>query len=117
MDLPEQCRGRRRGYLLLLDYWDPTGDATQLWTTVRGVARLLADHGRDAEAALLLAAADASPATAALSGEDAFSTHLLWSRPEKAFGSAGLGEARSAAAGIGRSRLVAVARQALAVVR
>ena len=63
-----------RGYRDLLDYWDRTGNATQLWTTIRNVARLLITvprPGGDADAALLLAAAESAPSASRLTGADA----------------------------------------------
>ena len=63
--------GAVRSYLLLLDYWNLTGSATQLWTTLRNVARLVLDHGLHAAAALLLAAADGAASASRLTGDDA----------------------------------------------
>ncbi|MFB9324231.1 hypothetical protein ACFF2X_43125, partial [Cryptosporangium minutisporangium] len=59
-----------RGYRALLDYWNRTGNATQLWTTIRNVARLLADHGRVADASLLRAAADGAASASRLTGAE-----------------------------------------------
>ncbi len=50
----------------MLDYWRTTGHQTQLWTTARNAARLLAEQGRRRTAALLLIRADATPAAAAV---------------------------------------------------
>jgi hypothetical protein len=58
-----------RGYRLLTDYWQRTGNATQLWTTLRNAACLLLDHGRTRSAALLLGAAARDPSAPALDGE------------------------------------------------
>jgi hypothetical protein len=46
--------------------WRRTGQATQLWTTARNAADLLAAAGRPSTAAMLLICADATPAAAAV---------------------------------------------------
>ncbi|WP_322936297.1 BTAD domain-containing putative transcriptional regulator [Nocardioides bizhenqiangii] len=51
----------------LLDSWRRTGHNTQLWTTARNAAALLAATGRQRLAALVLLSADAQPAAAAVS--------------------------------------------------
>lgn len=66
------------GYLEVITYWERTGSWTQQWTTLRNVAELLMRCGRYADAALLLAAADADPGAAAVVGADA--TRLAASR-------------------------------------
>lgn len=53
------------GYLL--DSWRRSGHTTQLWTTARNAAALLAALGRTRTAALLLICADAQPGAAAVS--------------------------------------------------
>ncbi len=55
----------------MIRYWQRTGSWTQQWTTLRNGAELLAQCGRDADAALLLAAADADPDAPAVVGADA----------------------------------------------
>lgn len=55
----------------VIRYWERTGSWTQQWTTLRNVGELLARCGRDADAAVLLAAADADPDAAAVVGTDA----------------------------------------------
>ncbi|MFT3834662.1 MAG: BTAD domain-containing putative transcriptional regulator [Micropruina sp.] len=50
----------------LLRYWTTTGNTTQLWTTMRNIAWLLADRDRLGDAAVLLRAADAAPSAAAV---------------------------------------------------
>ena len=61
-------RGRTRqaldGYRTLLVDWRRTGHWTQLWTTLRNLAVLLADTGQPEAAALVVAAADAAPEAA-----------------------------------------------------
>jgi predicted ATPase/DNA-binding SARP family transcriptional activator len=57
----------RRGYRGLVEHWRRTGSWTQQWTTLRNLARELADD-RPAEALALLEAADAAPEASALVG-------------------------------------------------
>lgn len=54
------------GFGYLLDYWQRTGQQTQLWTTARNTASLLASVGHEREAALLIISADATPGAAAV---------------------------------------------------
>jgi predicted ATPase/DNA-binding SARP family transcriptional activator len=54
------------GFGYLLDLWRRTGQRTQLWTTARNAASLLAAAGRPRCAALLLLTADTEPAAAAV---------------------------------------------------
>lgn len=51
--------GAADGYLGLLALWRRTGQSTQLWTTARNAAELLAGAGRTRAAVLLLLASDA----------------------------------------------------------
>ena len=57
-----------RGLLDVLQYWDASGNRTQLWTTVRNAAVFLLGQGRLEQAALLLMAADLSDVAAAVAG-------------------------------------------------
>lgn len=59
--------GAADGFGYLLDAWQRTGQVTQLWTTARNAAELLAAHGRPRTAALLLVCADQQPGAAAVS--------------------------------------------------
>lgn len=54
------------GFGELLDLWRRTGQQTQLWTTARNAAGLLAGTGSERTAALLLICADAQPGAAAV---------------------------------------------------
>jgi predicted ATPase/DNA-binding SARP family transcriptional activator len=58
------------GYRELLVGWRRSGHWTQLWTTLRNLAGPLADAGRPAAAALLLAAADQAPEAALVAADD-----------------------------------------------
>lgn len=55
----------------LLERWLRLATWPQLWTTLRILAELLAEHDRPEPAALLLAAADRAPSAPAVTGEDA----------------------------------------------
>jgi predicted ATPase/DNA-binding SARP family transcriptional activator len=55
------------GYLIA--FWRRTGQPTQLWTTARNAAEVLAAAGRPRTAALLLVCADAEPGAAAVDEE------------------------------------------------
>ena len=57
------------GFGRLLASWRRTGHRTQLWTTARNAAALLAGEGRWRAAGLLLIRADAEPGAAAVSPE------------------------------------------------
>ena len=59
-----------RGFHLLLEYWQSSGNETQLWTTVRNVARLVIEQGDAVLGARLLEAADRSPAAAEVMGDE-----------------------------------------------
>ena len=58
--------GAADGYAYLIEAWRRTGQATQLWTTARNAAQLLATVGRMEIAALLPICADADPGAAAV---------------------------------------------------
>lgn len=60
-------RGAASGFADLLDSWLRTGHATQLWTTARNAAGLLAAAGRTHTAALLVICAERQPGAAAVS--------------------------------------------------
>ena len=59
--------GAAQGFGELLNSWQRTGHTTQLWTTARNAAALLASVGRWRVAGLLLICADAQPGAAAVS--------------------------------------------------
>ncbi len=58
------------GYRSLIELWKRTGNWLQQWTTLRNVARLLAELDDPESSALLLAAADRAPDASAVTGED-----------------------------------------------
>jgi hypothetical protein len=101
-------------YLLLLDYWTRTGNATQLWTTVRNVAQLLAAQGRHDEAALLLAAANESASAATLTGKDLSAARQQEMDLGRLLGPVTMRSLREEAAGLGPVAAAQAARQTLA---
>ena len=62
-------RGAAEGFGYLIASWRRTGQDTQLWTTARNAADLLAAAGRTHIAALLLVCADNAPGAAAVDEE------------------------------------------------
>jgi predicted ATPase/DNA-binding SARP family transcriptional activator len=102
-----------RGYLALLDYWNRTGNATQLWTTIRNVARLLRAHDLDADAAILLAAAAGAASASRLTGEDAVRAEQEEASLEERLGAAATAELRARARGLTAAAASAIARDAL----
>jgi predicted ATPase/DNA-binding SARP family transcriptional activator len=58
--------GAADGYGYLIEQWRRTGQTTQLWTTARNAADLLAAAGRTETAALLLICAETAPGVAAV---------------------------------------------------
>jgi hypothetical protein len=102
-----------RGYRLLLTYWSRTGNHTQLWTTVRNVAALLADRGRSRPAAVLYAAADAAGSAAALAPEAAARTRAARSALAEALGAADTDQLAAEAAVMSVGEVVRVARDEL----
>ena len=58
--------GAAAGFAYLLEFWQRTGQQTQLWTTARNAASLLSTVGRSRTAVLLLVSADAAPGAAAV---------------------------------------------------
>jgi predicted ATPase len=103
-----------RGYLMLLDYWNHTGSATQLWTTLRNVARLLLGHGLHADAALLLAAADGAASASRLTGDDAVRAEREQALLAEHLGADEVAALRARAAVLTAAGASAVAREALA---
>jgi predicted ATPase/DNA-binding SARP family transcriptional activator len=98
------------GYRVLLAYWLETGNSTQLWTTARNAAALLAEHGGAAPAAVLLAAADAHPSASA--GDRAV-TEALASVLRRSLGPTGLSAAQAEARVMSPGQVVESAREAL----
>jgi predicted ATPase/DNA-binding SARP family transcriptional activator len=68
------------GFGYLIEFWRRTDQTTQLWTTARNAAELLAGVGRTELAALLLEAADSTPGTAAVGPEIARHSGRAWTK-------------------------------------
>ena len=62
--------GAAEGFDYLLDAWHRTGQTTQLWTTARNAAGLLAAVGATRTAALVVVCADGQPGAAAVEDGD-----------------------------------------------
>ena len=92
-DVPAAAEGF--GYLIAS--WRRTGQTTQLWTTARNAAELLATAGRARTAALLLICADATPGAAAVDEEIARFSGRSYIRVEALVGAGELDELRAEA--------------------
>jgi hypothetical protein len=66
------------GFAYLIEFWRRTDQTTQLWTTARNAAELLASVGQSEVAALLLVAADSTPGAAAVGPEIARHSGRSW---------------------------------------
>jgi predicted ATPase/DNA-binding SARP family transcriptional activator len=111
-------RGRTRqaleGYRALLGDWRRAGHWTQMWTTLRNLAVLLAEAGEPEAAALIVAAADAAP-EAALVTVDVVAAELV-AMTERVAAELGPGRVttlRDRAAELPRSEVVDVALRAI----
>jgi predicted ATPase/DNA-binding SARP family transcriptional activator len=103
-----------RGYRALMEYWLRTGNRTQLWTTVRNVATLLADHGRRRPAAALYGAADAAESAATLAPEVAERACAARSALVEGFGPAEVDRIAAEAAAMSVADVVRLAGEELA---
>ena len=70
--------GAAEGFAYLIEFWRRTNQTTQLWTTARNAADLLAGVGQPKLAALLLVAADSTPGAAAVGPEIARHSGRAW---------------------------------------
>ena len=70
--------GAAEGFAYLIEFWRRTDQTTQLWTTARNAAALLASVGQPKLAALLLVAADSTPGAAAVGPEIARHSGRAW---------------------------------------
>jgi predicted ATPase len=70
--------GAAEGFAYLIEFWRRTDQTTQLWTTARNAADLLAGVGQPKLAALLLVAADSTPGAAAVGPEIARHSGRAW---------------------------------------
>jgi hypothetical protein len=102
------------GYRELLDRWQRTGSWTQLWTTARNAAALLADHGHAELARTVLEAADRSSRSASLSDRARREAEAVRSRAAATVGDQRAGRARARAGSVATPALLDEVRSALA---
>jgi predicted ATPase/DNA-binding SARP family transcriptional activator len=102
------------GFSELLDRWQRAGSWTQLWTTARNAAALLADHGNAELALTVLEAADRSPRAAALSQRARREVEAVQTSAATAVGPARAAGARARASGLATASLLEEVRTALA---
>lgn len=98
----------------LIDRWRATATWPQLWTTLRLVAELLATHGREEVAALVLAAAERDPAAPELAGDDRARHDALRARLADRLGAAAADGIAAGAAAVDRVDVLERATRALA---
>jgi hypothetical protein len=101
------------GFGYLIAFWGRTGQTTQLWTTARNAAELLAGAGRPRTAALLLICADATPGAAAVDEEIARFSGRSYMRVESLVGEEELHHLRAESARLGPARVLAQAQSDL----
>ncbi|HEX6422978.1 MAG TPA: BTAD domain-containing putative transcriptional regulator [Acidimicrobiales bacterium] len=107
--------GEARTHLpALIDRWRATATWPQLWTTLRLVAELLATHGREEVAALVLAAAERDPAAPELAGDDRARHDALRARLADRLGAAAADGIAAGAAALDRVDVLERATRALA---
>ena len=93
--------GAADGLAGLIVMWRRTGQNTQLWTTVRNAAALLAAAGRPRTAALLLVTADAEPGAAVVDQRIARSSSRIFTPLDGLVDEAELPALRAEAARLG----------------
>jgi len=98
----------------LIDRWRATATWPQLWTTLRLVAELLADHGQAEVAALVLAAAERDPAAPDLTGDDRARHDALLARLHDRLGAAAADGIAAGAAALDRVAVLERATRTLA---
>jgi tetratricopeptide (TPR) repeat protein len=94
------------GFAYLIEFWRRTDQTTQLWTTARNAAELLAGVGRSELAALLLEAADSTPGTAAVGPEIARHSGRAWTAVTDIVDADTLQRIRTDLAAVGSSRVL-----------
>lgn len=105
-----------RGLSHLIELWRRTGQATQLWTTVRNAADVLASAGHQRTAVLLLLAADQAPSAAAVDETIARRSARAYVDLTALVGARELHQLRDEAAASGTSAILDIAVQHLAEV-
>ena len=107
--------GAAAGYGALLREWRRTGHNTQLWTTARNAAELLASAGRLEAGALLLVTAEAAPGVAAAGPEIARYSHRVFVRLEDLVEASDVERLRAEASSMARRAVLDRAETELAV--
>jgi predicted ATPase/DNA-binding SARP family transcriptional activator len=97
----------------LIELWRRSSIWTQQWTTLRLLAELLADEGRQQSAMLLLEAADHDPASPAVTGGDARRLARLRSTLVRQLGDDRSNQIRRRARSLSRARVVDAAMAAM----
>ncbi len=105
--------GAASGYADLLHQWRRTGHTTQLWTTARNAAELLAAAGHSEDGALLLAAAESAPGVAVIGPDIARYSHRVNIRLEDLADPERAGAVRAEAASLGHADVLDRAEAAL----
>jgi predicted ATPase/DNA-binding SARP family transcriptional activator len=105
--------GAAGGFGYLLDFWRRTGQLTQLWTTARNAAGLLAEAGREHAAALIVLVAETQPGAAAVSPAIARHGGRAFVPLEAIIADDRLAELRAEAAGLGADAVLDLAREEL----
>ena len=98
--------GAAEGFGYLIAFWRRTGQTTQLWTTARNAAELLAAAGRTRTAAQLLICADAAPGAAAVDEEIARFSGRSYTPVEALVGAKELDELRAESWRLGPARIL-----------
>lgn len=101
----------------LLALWRRTGHATQLWTTARNAAELLAQVGHAETAALLLICADDAPGAAVVDPRIARFSSRVYLSVDDLVTSARVESLRAEAADLGPARILDRAQELLAGLR
>ncbi|HEX7096893.1 MAG TPA: BTAD domain-containing putative transcriptional regulator [Acidimicrobiales bacterium] len=101
------------GYRWLVDYWRRAGNWTQMWTTMRNLARALLDAGDPTCAAFVLAAADHAEGAASVDPRTAAEHDALNGRIAAMLGMPELERIRSRAVALPRTSVVHEALEAV----
>jgi tetratricopeptide (TPR) repeat protein len=108
--------GAAAGFGVLLGSWRRTGQGTQLWTTARNAAGLLARTGHRRTAAMLVLCADRQPGAAAVSPTISRHSGRAFVDVDDLLPAAELDRARAEVVALGPDGVLAAAREALAQV-
>ncbi|WP_332644114.1 BTAD domain-containing putative transcriptional regulator [Aeromicrobium sp.] len=98
--------GAADGFAYLIEFWRRTDQTTQLWTTARNAAELLAGVGQSELAALLLISADSTPGAAAVGPKIARHSGRAWTQVTEIVDEDTLLRLRSELAGVGSAAVL-----------